>query len=50
MESLIKTGKKTNDSTKIKRAKVKTKGSVAHAGSKGVGATSPPVQTVHSIP
>ena len=46
----MKTVKKTNDSTKIKRSKVKTKGGVAHAGSKGVGAASPPVPTVHNIP
>ena len=50
MESSMKTVKKTNDSTKIKRSKVKTKGGVAHAGLKGVGAASPPVQTVHNIP
>ena len=32
MESSIKSGNKTNDGTKIKRSRVKTKGSVAHAG------------------
>ena len=50
MESSIKSGKKTNDSTKIKRSKVKTKTGVAHAGLKGVGLTSPTVQTVSNIP
>ena len=50
MESSLKTVKKTNDSTKIKRSKVKTKAVVAHADLKGVGAASPPVQTVHNIP
>ena len=43
MESSMKTVKKTNDSTKIKRSNVKTKGGVAHASLKGVGVASPPV-------
>ena len=46
----MKLGKKTNDSSKIKRSKVKSKASVAHARSKGVRAASPSVQTVHNIP
>ena len=50
MENSMKTVKKTNDSTKIKRSKVKTKGSVAHVSLKEIGATSPAVQTVHNIP
>ena len=40
MESSMKMVKKTNDSTKIKRSKVKTKGGVAHVGLKGVGTAS----------
>ena len=50
MENSMKRLKKTNDSTKIKRTKVKTKDGVAHVFSKGVGVVSPPVQTVHNIP
>ena len=43
-------GKKTNDGSKIKRSKVKTKVNVAHAATKGVGVASPPVQRVYNIP
>ena len=50
MEDSMKTLKKTNDSTKIKRTKVKAKDGVAHVFSKGVGVVSPPIQTVHNIP
>ena len=46
----MKAVKKTNDSTKIKRSQVKTKGGVAHSDLKGVGTAFPPVQTVHNIP
>ena len=49
IESSSKTVKKTNDSTKIKKSKVKTKANVTHTGSRGVMAVSPPVQTVHNI-
>ena len=50
MESTMKSGKKTNDSSKIKKSKVKTKGGIAYTGTKGVGPTSPPVHTVNNIP
>ena len=50
MESLMKTGKKTGDSSKIKRSGVKPNGGVAQANLKGVGPTSPPVHTVTNIP
>ena len=50
MESSLKTARKTNDSTKSKKSKVKTKATVTHTGSKGVGAASLPVQMVHNIP
>ena len=50
METTMKSGKKTNDSSKIKKSKVKTKGGIAYTGTKGVGLTSPPVHTVSNIP
>ena len=50
MESTMKLGKKTNDTSKIKKSKVKTKGGVAYAGTKREGPTSPPVHTISNIP
>ena len=50
MGSSIKSGKTTNVGTKFKRSRVKSKGSVAHAGLTGVGLTSPSLQTVKNIP
>ena len=50
MESSMKIGKKTGDSSKIKSSRVKTRGGVAHASLKGVGASSPPVHAVSNIP
>ena len=50
MESSLKTVKKTNDSTKLKKSRFKTKTNLAHTGSKGVVAVSLPVQMVHKIP
>ena len=49
MESSMKRVKKTNDTTKIKKFKVKTKGLGLITGLREVGAASS-VQTVHSIP
>ena len=50
MKSSMKAGKKTGDSLKIKRSRVKPKGCITQANLKGVGPTSPPVHTVTNIP
>ena len=50
MESSMKSRKKTGDSSKIKRSRVKTKSGVAHASVKGLWPISPPAHTVNNIP
>ena len=49
IEGSLKSAKKTNDSAKLKKSKVKAKTSVANTGAKVVHAASPPVQAVDNI-